>query len=185
MAYWPGTYDRTRRKGFMLQCRGDVRLYDGSNDRTPKSRKARALLVILAAEGRPLMRTRLVDLLWSESEEEQGRASLRTLLADLREQFGPAFSDLLVAERERLAIGGGVRTDLTKEPMSTRAGDLFEGLDHLDPVLDEWLRLERQRWSAAPDKFASQSSGSALVRYGPGIALIAAITAIGMVFFYR
>lgn len=170
----------------MLQCRGEVRLYDGSNDRTPKSRKARALLAILAAEGRPLTRTRLVDLLWSDSAEEQARASLRTLLADLREQFGPAFSDLLHVERERLALGAGVRTDLAKESASTRAGDLFEGLDHLDPVLDEWLRLERQRWSADPDKFAfAQSRGSVLLRYGPGIALMAAMTAIGMVFFYR
>ena len=169
----------------MLQCRGDVRLYDGSNDRTPKSRKARALLAILAAEARPLTRTRLVDLLWSDSEEDQGRASLRTLLADLREQFGPAFADLLLVERERVALNRRVRTDLAKEP-AIRAGDLFEGLDHLDPVLDEWLRLERQRWSTVPEKFASaQSRGSALLRYGPGIALIAAITAIGMVFFYR
>ena len=130
---------------FVLHCIGDVRLHRDGNDCTPKSKKGRALLALLAAEQRPLSRVRIIDLLWSDRQEEQARASLRTLLSDLREQFGALFDDLLVVERERVAIGPQVRTDLADPSLAKSAGDLFEGLDHIDPEFDEWLRLERQR----------------------------------------
>lgn len=132
---------------FDLYCRGDVRLFCGKEDCTPKSRKGRALLAILAAEQRPLTRVRIVDLLWSDRQEEQARASLRTLLADMRQQFNSGFDDLLVVERERIALGPAVRTDLTDPALARPAGELFEGLDHIDPELDEWLRIERERWA--------------------------------------
>lgn len=132
---------------FKLYCRGDVRLYFGDEDCTPKARKGRALLAILAAEQRPLSRTKIIDLLWSDRQEEQARASLRTLLADLKEQFNSRFEDLLVVDRERVALGPEVRTDLIDPSLARPVGELFEGLDHIDPELDEWLRTERERWN--------------------------------------
>ena len=132
---------------FTLYCRGDVRLYRGAEDCTPKSKKGRALFAILAAEQRPLSRVKLIDLLWSNRQEEQARASLRTLLADLKSQFNSTFDDLLTVERERIALGPGVRTDLTDPTLARPAGELFEGLDHIDPELDEWLRVEREKWA--------------------------------------
>lgn len=143
--------DGVRGGEFALHCRGDVRLYCGQVDCTPKSRKGRALLAILAAEQRPLTRVRIIDLLWSDRQEEQARASLRTLLADLREQFGGRFDELLVVDRERVALGPSIRTDLTDPSLARPAGELFEGLDHIDPELDEWLRLEREKWEKQGD----------------------------------
>lgn len=137
---------------FALHCRGEVRLYYNGCDRTPVSRKGRALLAILAAEQRPLSRMRIIDLLWSDRQEEQARASLRTLLADLREQFGAHFDDLLVVDREHVTLSAGVLTDLTDPSLSRPAGELFEGLDHIDPELDDWLRVERQRWEKQPSR---------------------------------
>lgn len=134
---------------FALHCIGDVRLYCGETDCTPKSRKARALLAVLAAEKRPLTRVRVIDLLWSNRQEEQARASLRTLLADLREKFGADFERLLVVDRERIALAGGVRTDLHDPALGRPVRELFEGLDHIDPELDDWLRIERGKWDAA------------------------------------
>ena len=142
---------------FALHCRGDVRLYSGEADCTPKSKKGRALLAVLAAEQRPLTRIKIIDLLWSDRQEEQARASLRTLLADLKEQLGNQFEELLVVDRERVTLGPAVRTDLTDATLARPAGELFEGLDHLDPELDEWLRVERERWSQLPPERKSAS----------------------------
>jgi hypothetical protein len=146
VAFRPGRNDSAGATCFVLQCWGDVRLYRGGVDCTPKSRKARALLAVLAAEERPLTRTKVIDMLWSDRPEEQARASLRTLLADLRGQFGRTFGDLLIVDRERLALGNSVVSDIGESPAGPHCGELFENLDHLDPELDEWLRLERGRW---------------------------------------
>jgi DNA-binding SARP family transcriptional activator len=90
------------------------------------------------------------DLLWSESPEEQARASLRTLLADLKEQYGSRFDDLLVVDRERVALGPAVRLeDWSVSSQRCPRGELFEGLDHIDPELDEWFRIERERQSGS------------------------------------
>ena len=148
MADRPGTGELIGAGAFALHCRGDVRLYFGDADCTPKSKKSRALLAILAAEQRPLSRLKIIDLLWSDRQEEQARASLRTLLADLKEQFKSHFDDLLVVDRERVALSPGVRTDLNDPSIVRPAGELFEGLDHIDPELDEWLRVERVKWAA-------------------------------------
>lgn len=148
--------DEVRGGGFALHCIGDVRLYRGGVDCTPKSRKGRALLAVLAAEQRPLTRVRIIDLLWSDRQEEQARASLRTLLADLRDQFGGDFDKLLAVDRERVALCPSVRTDLSDPALARPAGELFEGLDHIDPELDDWLRTEREKWghSAHSPSFA-------------------------------
>ena len=147
---------------FRLYCRGEVRLYFSEEDCTPKSKKGRALLAVLAAEQRPLSRIKIIDLLWSERQEEQARASLRTLLADLKEQFNSRFEDLLVVDRERVGLGPGVRSDLVDPTLARPVGELFEGLDHIDPELDEWLRTERERWKKETPAPPASSGPSAL-----------------------
>lgn len=147
---------------FALHCRGDVRLYFGKSDCTPKAKKGRALLAVLGAEQRALTRTRIIDLLWSDRQEEQARASLRTLLADLKGQFNSRFDELLLVDRERIALAPGVRTDLAEPVLTRPTGELFEGLDHIDPELDGWLRVERQKWA----KFKA-SDGTGATQSGP------------------
>lgn len=137
---------------FTLHCRGELTLRLAGRDVTPRQRKGRALLAILASEQGPISRVRIVDLLWSDRQEEQARASLRTLLADLRSEFGDRFGALLNVERDRIALAEGLRTDLA-DPELAGAGngrELFGGLDHLDSELDDWLRLERARWDGHP-----------------------------------
>ena len=142
---------RANSEEFMLHCRGSVRLFRGVRECTPKSRKGRALLALLAAERRPLARVRIIDLLWSNRQEEQARASLRTLLADLKAQHGDDFRRLLTVERERVELGAAVRCDLDRPERMSGGGELFEDLDHLDPELDDWLRAERERRKAGPE----------------------------------
>lgn len=189
MAFRPGSNDFAGATCFVLQCRGDVRLYRGGVDCTPKSRKARALLAVLAAEDRPLTRTKIVDLLWSDSPEEQARASLRTLLADLREQFGTELSELMKVDRERLSLGDGVTSDLGVRPTDPHCGELFESLDHLDPELDEWLRLERERWPGQadgnPPEVDRLRQPSLLMRFGAALAAAAAFSATVTLLVFR
>ena len=166
---------------FRLQCRGEVRLFAGDVDCTPRSKKGRALLAVLAAEERPLTRVKIIDLLWSDRQEEQARASLRTLLADLKEQFQDRFDQLLVVDRERVALGPGVETDLSGGGRGHSNGELFEGLDHVDPELDEWLRTERGKregsGALSTEGAAQSTDGRRPVRY----YLLAAFLLVGVI----
>ena len=181
MASWPWNRGKRDAAVFALQCRGDVRLYLGGEDYTPKSKKGRALLAVLAAEERPLTRTKIIDLLWSDRQEEQARASLRTLLTDLREQFGGHFEEVLAVDRERVGLGPRVQNDLAAAAMCRSAGELFEGLDHIDPQLDEWLRVERQRRaSASSDRTSVPLSTASRRRAWLAVVVLAAVSATAL-----
>src|SRR4029450_8034333 len=67
---------------------------DGEPIPLPASRKTRALLGYLAAEGKPVRRDRLVHLLWEIPDDPRG--ALRWSLSKLRGLLG----DAIVADRE-------------------------------------------------------------------------------------
>jgi DNA-binding SARP family transcriptional activator/TolB-like protein len=126
-----------------------------------RSRKARAALGYLAfAPHGEETRERLVGLLWSESEEERARASLRQVVHELREAMGKAGMPGLL-RAERLAIGldtvglahdaGAVLAEAEAGRVHPRLLDtprlpdtLLEGLDDLDPSFRVWLLARRQ-----------------------------------------
>ncbi|MCX7631121.1 MAG: hypothetical protein N2038_12850, partial [Geminicoccaceae bacterium] len=69
-----------------LRLLGRMRLQapEGS-DRTPRGRRTRGLLAVLAlADRAAATRERLAGLLWPDRSEEQARASLRQALRELR-----------------------------------------------------------------------------------------------------
>ena len=150
-----------RSEALSLRLLGPVRLVaDGGADRTPKSRKARGLLAVVALSSIPVPRARLIDLLWGDRAEEQARASLRQALYELRDLSSRGH---LVATREAVAIGAsGMTTDidwlltdgdqLDAATLASRLDGLgwpvLGGLDDLTPDLDEWLRDERRRLAA-------------------------------------
>jgi tetratricopeptide (TPR) repeat protein len=108
-------------------------------------------LLALAREGE---RTRswLQDRLWGSRPDEQGKASLRRELANLRAALDVTggknllFSDThrisidlerLVVDLQALETGCG--------PSSEIEGELLEGLDIAEEGFEDWLRLQRQR----------------------------------------
>ena len=126
----------------------------------PRTRKARAILAILAmASPRPVLRMNLTALLWSQRQKEQGRASLRQALHELQDVLGTAWGRLLHAERHHLSLhGGGLSVDAlnlhTAAPRDTDAvrqfqNPLLEDLTGLDPAFDRWLIEERGRLNRA------------------------------------
>ena len=125
-----------------------------------RTRKAAAVLGYLAlSETKKESRERLVGLLWSRSDEEKARASLRQVIRELRTVLGEAGFDGLVAGR--LSVGfdlDRVTVDLESVLqlaesarvhallLDTQRLDerLLEGMDDLDPSFRVWVLAKRQ-----------------------------------------
>ncbi len=122
----------------------------------PRSRKARAVLGVLAlAAPKPVLRTKLTGLLWSQRAREQASGSLRQSVHELQRALGPGPGALLQAGRSHLILSDqGLWVDVCAVPsgtVSNRPGlqvfrpTLLDDLDGLDPVFDRWLTEQRQR----------------------------------------
>lgn len=119
-------------------------------------RKTRALLAVLGLSApRPVLRSRLAEMLWSRRPEEQGRASLRQEIHRLGESLAPLDRQILAVSRDNLGLrAGAVWIDVGEvlhaspehpEALSLLDGMLLEELDGLDPAFDAWLASERER----------------------------------------
>ncbi len=122
----------------------------------PRSRKARAVLAILAfAAPRPVLRLQLTALLWSQREKDQARASLRQVVHEIQDCLSQVGSNPLRAERHHLALDQSlVAVDVldllrheTPGPETLRhfESPLLEDLVGLDQAFDQWLVEERAR----------------------------------------
>jgi DNA-binding SARP family transcriptional activator/tetratricopeptide (TPR) repeat protein len=122
----------------------------------PSGRKTRALLAHIAlATPRPVLRSRLIEQLWSRSPREQARASLRQEIHRLMNALSPAEANILVVTRSHLALQPGtVSIDVhevtqanSERPaaLSLLEADLLEDLEGVDPNFDAWLQVERNR----------------------------------------
>src|ERR1700759_1211873 len=125
----------------------------------PPGRKTRALLaVVVLSSPRPVLRSRLAELLWSRRPEEQARASLRQEIHRLLEVLAPAGQEVLFISRDSLSVRPGVvwvdveevLRATTSHPGSLALLDseLLEELDGVDPAFDAWLHGERERLRA-------------------------------------
>lgn len=133
----------------------------------PASRKARALLALLVATGRPHRRERLCELFWNLPDDP--RAALRWSLSKLRPVVDAPGRPRIVADRERVRFDGeGVPVDLLEIHAHLRAPDEgaplpaleemarrldavpFDGLDGAGVEgFDAWLAAEREDARAA------------------------------------
>jgi len=159
-----------------------------SADVLPRSRKARALLAILGlAQGLPVPRQRLAELLWSRRGEEQRRGSLRQALHELQEALAPVGHALIEARRDSIRLRAEqVWVDALVQPLARPdrpglAGDigsaLLADLDGVDPAFDAWLEAERQRrveraspgggFAEAPAPFATAPAPGDAMAPGP------------------
>lgn len=122
----------------------------------PVGRKTKALLAIIALSApRPVLRSRLAEMLWSRRPEEQARASLRQEIHRLLDTLSPAGVDVLTVTREHLALRPGVvwvdveevlrATAARPQSLALLNGELLEELNGVDPAFDTWLLGERER----------------------------------------
>ena len=124
-------------------------------------RKDRALLAYLATHPDvSLARDRLVELLWPDSAEGAGRASLRQALSTIRKAIGKEAGALIASDRDTVTLRGeSLVTDLgTLEDLSTKTaapdrveigfeGAFLEGLSGISPEFDSWRATEQARLS--------------------------------------
>jgi DNA-binding SARP family transcriptional activator len=168
--------DAEGRPGLVIQVIGAFRLLaqDGE-DLTPLGRKARALLAILAlTPTRRRSRPALQDKLWSDRGPEQGAASLRTTLTEIRKALGERYRDCLVSDLHGIGlVAGRVTVDIDEADLSELARmveppQLLEDVDVADEEFEEWLRNQR---AAFERRIAASRAALDTVSPGPGPAL--------------
>jgi DNA-binding SARP family transcriptional activator/TolB-like protein len=159
-----------------LQLVGPMQALTLDNENVlPPGRKTRGLLAILAMSGRrPVLRSKLAEMLWSRRSEEQARASLRQEIHRLLDALAPVGATVVSVERHSLALRPGltavdaerllnanVNHVIAQASASAAAqigggatagyalppldGVLLEELNGTDPALDAWLASERRR----------------------------------------
>ncbi len=163
-----------------LTLMGRMDAWSVTGDRVlPRSRKARAVLSILALEApASVPRKRLADLLWSRRGEDQARGSLRQALHELQESLKPVGIPLIRAGREAVALRANlVWTDATEvlraaadnpEALDLLTAELLNDLDGLDPAFDDWLASRRR--SLHENALVAAQSGLAAARTPATIA---------------
>src|SRR5882672_2467316 len=125
-----------------------------------RTQKAGAVLSYLAlTEAKQESRERLVGLLWSRSDEEKARASLRQVIRELRSAFVEAGYDGFSAGRLSVHLNAEkVEVDVesiireaengTVHPLLLNTPHLgeriLEGMDDLDPSFRVWVLAKRQ-----------------------------------------
>jgi DNA-binding SARP family transcriptional activator/TolB-like protein len=125
-----------------------------------RTQKAGAVLSYLALiEAKQESRERLVGLLWSRSDEEKARGSLRQVIRELRSTFeaagyhgfsagrlsiqlDPAMIEVDVESIIKAAESGSVHPLLLDTPNLEE--HILEGLDDLDPSFRVWVLAKRQ-----------------------------------------
>lgn len=129
--------------GITVQFTGRFRVQTTSGqDLTPCGSKSQGLLALLLTEPN-LGRTRawLQDKLWSDRGPEQGAASLRQSLAEIRRSFGD-HADMLICTRKTVSLD---RERVTFAPDTD--DEFLEGLDIRDAEFEYWLTTERSKRS--------------------------------------
>jgi len=127
---------------------------------TIRSRKGAGLLACLVlADGKPVGRDHLCALLWSDRQTAQARASLRQLLVDLRQDFGPASHVLDTSADGAISFSeSGVESDVAEfhrlrraddrqnleQAFALRRGQFLEGLAPEDAAFADWLEDNRR-----------------------------------------
>src|SRR5664279_2904213 len=125
-----------------------------------RTQKAAAVLSYLAlTEAKKESRERLVGLLWSRSDEERARASLRQVVRELRTAFEDAGYGGFSAGRLSVQLDAGkVEVDIESiirlaesgsvHPLLLNTPDIgeriLEGMDDLDPSFRSWVLAKRQ-----------------------------------------
>ncbi|WP_237094959.1 SARP family transcriptional regulator [Nereida sp. MMG025] len=131
---------------------------EDGQDLTPKSKKARAILAMLALAPRGVRsRVWLRHQLWSIKNEDQAANSLRQSLSEIRRALGPVEKRCMQADKNTVALNLSI---IDVDYMRARKADgdldrsvyapeqLLEDLDIADAEFEAWLRNERDVWAA-------------------------------------
>jgi DNA-binding SARP family transcriptional activator/Tfp pilus assembly protein PilF len=152
--------------GYTVSVLGDTRVDAADRgDVTPKSRKGRALVAILAlAQHNSTTRERVANLLWPDVPEDKARSSLRQTLGEVRDSFQYQDGDnAVIVSRDKIALATAqVMCDAvslinalrdgndaeTKMILAKWRGDYLADISGINDRTEEWARLERAAFDA-------------------------------------
>ncbi len=145
--------------GYSLRLYGSFQLLAPTGEAVViSSRKHQVLVAVLElAGGRPVSRSKLAGLLWSEQSEEQARNSLRQAFFAIRravEGHGDGEAPFLIDSHSGWINRSAVTSDVAALTEATGngglrlaanayVGEFLEGLSFGDDALDTWLHIER------------------------------------------
>lgn len=149
--------------GIRLSVLGGFGLQNASGEKVRiVNRKAGALLSFLVLnQSGTTSRERLAGLLWSETDEERARASLRQTLQQLRRVFAEIRFSGFEANRQEILLDSGlievdlfeIATQLEDGSVATSLVDgdsdpnqILYGFESLDASYTEWLLTTRDQW---------------------------------------
>jgi DNA-binding transcriptional activator of the SARP family len=178
-----------------LSTCGKPALFHDGREIPVANRKSLALFAYLASTAHGSeSRERLAGLLWSESSEQNARASLRQTVGDLKERLATCVPSPFSADRLNAGLDlsrvdtdiGRIRRALVNgevDPLLMERKRAFEsylgGFDDLDPAFRTWLMVQRQclhdeavrgleqMISSQTDLFALKRIGLALINLDP------------------
>lgn len=149
--------------------------------------RAERVLTYLALADRPVVRTRLADVLWGDGSTQDAAKSLRTTLWRLRQ----AGANLVLAHDDRLRLYPGVSvdvadlTDLAKRLIHqpdpgalARLSLLVECVELLPDWEDEWVVADRERYRLLRLEALERAASALMERCHLGDALVAALAAV-------
>lgn len=131
------------------------------------SRKNAALLAWLALHAPGWPRSRLIALLWPDSDDSRARANLRQALTALRRSVG---GEVLCTQGDQVALAPGVRVDLAEfearqacaslqeqlAALQLVRGPLLDGIELGEEVFDDAVRVQRQRVATLVERLLQQ-----------------------------
>jgi len=129
-----------------IQLVGTFQVWTSTGENcTPRGRKACALIALLAlSPEHRRARLWIQDRLWGSRAKEQGAASLRQSLLEIRKAFGDA-RRVLWSDSFNVSLDPRLfETDLGTA-LSGNDSELLEGFDIAEEEFESWLREQRQR----------------------------------------
>ncbi|MEX3015016.1 hypothetical protein [Gymnodinialimonas hymeniacidonis] len=160
---------------------GTFAVIDSSgNDVTPKGKKARGIVALLA-ETATMRRGRrwLEAMLWSDRAPSQASGSLRQSLSELRSAFGDNV-DILSSDRGDVWLDvDAVDTDIDPgSPLREPGRSFLEGFDIRDEAFEQWLAEARSRYDGAAPVAAAPTAAKPLQNV---VTIRSAVSEIGSV----
>lgn len=156
-----GIFETPASGRLVLRLLGDFSAEISGHKISLATRKAKALIAYLAlSDNARDTRERLVGLLWSESDEERARASLRQAVHDIKLAFDSVGFPGFKADKQSLSLVRDLRAYDVDEVLAAVAqgivhprlldtqritDTLLSDLDNVDPALQVWVLTKRQQ----------------------------------------
>ncbi len=160
-------------KRITLHLAGPVTVAGPSlQDLTPASMKSRGVLALLGTSHHlRASRAKLQDKLWSQRGADQGAASLRQALTEIRRSFGNYRNAVLSGSGWAALDPEQVGVALSPDPARVNPDlvEFAEDLDIRDPEFEDWIREQRQYFAA---KWRKQGAPATLHAQPTHLALI-------------